>query len=203
MKLSHIAVIAILGFAAGLLGHPDDTGRSSAAETGKASADKAYSAAATYLDQGWSVDTANWWYYDSQGTVFVPYEWFLALEQGEGQELFSAPGHMSRLGFFVDPPHPEYNPDGLPVGFAKRELALDRGIYGCWTGNWVGFACAACHTGQVNYRGYQIRIEGGAAHHDIETFQARFGEAINALASSETKFARFARRVLGRGVGGT
>ena len=99
--------------------------------------------------------------------------------------------------------HPEYNPDGLPVGFAKRELALDQGIYGCWKGNWVGFACAACHSGQVNYRGYQIRIEGGAAHHDIEAFQARFGEAINALAASETKFARFARRVLGRGVGGT
>ena len=203
MKRSRIAVIAALGFAAGLLGHPDDTGRSNAEETGKTSADEAYSGAVRYLDQGWSADTVSWWNFASQGTVFAPYEWLLALEQAEGQELFSAPGHMSRLGFLVSPPNPEYNPDGLPVGFAKRELALDRGIYACWKGNWVGFGCAACHTGQVNYRGYQIRIEGGAAHHDIEAFQAQFGEAINALASSETKFARFARQLLGKGVGGT
>lgn len=150
MKRSYIAIIAVLGFAAGLLGQSDDTGRSIADEAGKTSADEAYSGAVRYLDQGWSADTANWWYFISQGTVFVPYEWFLALEQAEGQELFSAPGHMSRLGFLVDPPHSKYNPDGLPVGFAKRELALDQGIYGCWEGNWVGFGCAACHTGQVN-----------------------------------------------------
>ena len=142
--------------------------------------DEEYQSALRYLEQGWSADTANWWYYLSQGTVFAPYEWFLALEQADGQELFASPGNMSRMGFLVDPPHPEYNPDGLPVGFAKRELALDKGIFKCWKGNWVGFGCAACHTGQVNYRGYQIRIEGGAAHHDIEAFQTQFGAAINA-----------------------
>ena len=200
MKRSRIAFIGILGFAAGLLAEPGAIGRSSAQQ---AASGEAYGGAVTYLDQGWSVDTTKWWYFVSQGTVFAPYEWFLAFEQAEGQELFSAPGHMSRLGFLVDPADPEHNPDGLPVGFAKRELTFDQLPYSCWSGNWVGFGCAACHTGQVNYRGHQIRIEGGAAHHDIEAFQARFGEALGALASSETKFARFARGVLGRGVGGT
>ena len=157
-----------------------------------------YQSALRYLEQGWDSDTTNWWYYASQGTVFMPYEWFLALEQAEGRERFAAPGNMSRLGFLVDPPHPRYNPDGLPVGFAKAELALDKGIYDCWKGNWVGFGCAACHTGQVNYRGYQMRIEGGAAHHDIEAFQVKLGESLNALASSDAKFARFAQGVLGR-----
>jgi hypothetical protein len=198
MKSSRIALIGTLGFAVALLSHAGGAGRAQAQEV---SDHPAYGGAVTYLDQGWSPETANWWYYLSQGTVFVPYEWFLALEQGDGQELFSAPGHMSRLGFLVDPPHPEYNPDGLPVGFAKRELALDQGPYACWQGNWLGFGCAACHTGQIDYRGHRIRIEGGAAHHDIEVFQSRFGEALSALASSESKFARFARRVLGRGVG--
>jgi hypothetical protein len=125
----------------------------------------------------------------------MPYEWFLALEQAEGRELFSSPGHMSRLGFLVDPPHPRYNPHGLPVGFAKKTLALDKGIHACWKGNWVGFGCAACHTGQVNYRGYQIRIIGGPAHHDIESFQASLGQAISALGSSDSKFARFVQSV--------
>ena len=194
MRSSRIALMSALGFAVALLG----VSQTQAQETGPASSDAEYYSALRYLEQGWSADTVNWWYYLSQGTVFAPYEWFLALEQAEGQELFASPGNMSRMGFLVDPPHPEYNPDGLPVGFAKRELAADT----CWPGNWVGFACASCHTGQVNYRGYQIRIEGGAAHHDIEVFQSQFGAAINAL-SSESKFARFARRVLGRGVGGS
>ena len=56
----------------------------------------------------------------------MPYEWYLALEQAEGREHFNAPGNMSRLGFLVDPPHPRYNPDGLPVGFAKASLHWKR-----------------------------------------------------------------------------
>jgi hypothetical protein len=180
-----LSLAVLIAAFAGRLAHAADT----AEESG-------YRGAVRYLEQGWDSDTSNWWYYVSQGTVFMPYEWFLALEQADGHELFNAPGHMNRLGFLVDPPDPRYNPDGLPVGFAKRQLALDQGLYQCSKGNWVGFGCAACHTGQVNYRGYQMRIDGGAAHNDIEAFQARLGEALNALASSEAKFARFAQRVL-------
>ena len=198
MKRTRVALIGFLGLSAAVVAYPAATDRSDAADS-----DEAYYSALRYLDQGWSADTANWWYYLSQGTVFVPYDWLLALEQAKGQELFASPGNMTRLGFLVDPPHPEYNPDGLPVGFAKRDLKLDKGLYGCWQGDWVGFSCAACHTGQVNYRGHQIRIEGGAAHHDIEAFQAQFGEALAALATSEAKFTRFAGRLLGKGIGGT
>ena len=43
---------------------------------------------ATYLDQGWGYDTAEWWYHVSQGTVFMPYQWFVALEQASGDALF-------------------------------------------------------------------------------------------------------------------
>src|SRR5687768_4575498 len=94
-----------------------------------------YRRAVTYLEQGWSPNTTQRWYYSSQGTVFMPYDWFRALEQAEGQEMFGSAGHMSRLGFLVDPPDPRFNPDGLPVGFAKRELALDKGPYACWKGD--------------------------------------------------------------------
>jgi hypothetical protein len=149
----------------------------------------------TYLDQGWSVDTARWWYSLTQGTAFMPYEWFLALEQPVGTELFSSPGNMQRLGFLVEPPDQRYNPHGLPVGFAKVSLDFDRQRYACRKGDWVGFACASCHTGQVNYHGHQIRIEGGAAHHDIELFQRELGKALKATSDDSTKFARFARRL--------
>ncbi|RAI02292.1 hypothetical protein DLJ53_13080 [Acuticoccus sediminis] len=154
---------------------------------------------AFYLDQGWTEDEAQWWYYLSQGTIFMPYEWLLALEQAEGTELFASSANMSRLGFLVDPKNAEYNPDGLPVGFAKRPLTQPEGAF-CWDGNWVGFGCAACHTGQVSYRGQNIRIEGGPAHHDIELFQDKLGEAIGATAGDPIKFSRFAQRVIGQGV---
>jgi hypothetical protein len=160
-----------------------------------------YGGHVTYLDQGWTPDTARWWYFLSQGTAFMPYEWFLALEQPVGGERFSSPGNMQRLGFLIEPPDPRYNPHGLPVGFAKVKIDVDRDRYACWKGDWVGFACAACHTGQINYHGHQIRISGGAAHHDIEAFQRDLGRALAATAGDNAKLGRFARRVAASGTG--
>src|SRR5262249_27262309 len=91
-----------------------------------------YSGHRAYLDHGWTPDTGRWWYFLSQGTAFMPYPWFLALEQATGTELFSAPGHMQRFGFLIEPPDPRYNPAGLPVGFAKAVLDVDRNRYACW-----------------------------------------------------------------------
>jgi hypothetical protein len=154
-----------------------------------------YGGNVTYLDQGWSVDTARWWYFLTQGTAFMPYEWFISLEQAVGTELFSSPGNLQRMGFLLEPPDYRYNPHGLPVGFAKVKLDVDRQRYACWKGDWVGFACAACHTGQINYHGHQIRIEGGAANHDIEAFGRELTKALGALRTDNEKLVRFARRV--------
>jgi hypothetical protein len=183
MKISALAFVVVQAISTPLLVLP------------AATQSAPYSGHATYLDQGWSPDTARWWYFLSQGTAFMPYEWFLALEQPAGTELFSAPGHMQRLGFLIEPPDQKYNPRGLPVGFAKTRLDVDRDRYACWKGDWVGFACAACHTGQINYHGQQIRIEGGAARHDIEMFGRELADALAKTAADPAKFARFARRV--------
>lgn len=145
-------------------------------------------------DQGWDYDTAQWWYHVDQGTAFIPYEWFLALEQARGQELFRAPGNMERLGFFPNPPN-NFNPHGLPVGFSRTELNLDKGPYQCWQGNWVGLTCAACHTGQVNFHGTRVRIEAGPAQNDIETFRDELSQALAATAGSSSKAKRFGMRV--------
>ena len=155
---------------------------------------------ATYLDQGWGYDTAEWWYHVSQGTVFMPYQWFVSLEQASGEELFVASDHLERLGFLADLPSAP-NPRGLPVGFSIRQLDFPSKQY--WKGEWVGFACAACHTGQVRYHGQQIRIEGGPSHLDIETFGDELGAALAATAASTPKFTRFAARVLASGAATT
>jgi hypothetical protein len=152
---------------------------------------------------GWGYDTAEWWYHVSQGTVFMPYQWFISLEQASGDALFAASDHLVRLGFLADAPSAA-NPRGLPVGFSIRQLDfLSRPPYQFWKGEWVGFACAACHTGQVRFHGQQIRLEGGPAHLDIETFGDELGAALAATATSQLKFTRFAARVLASGASTT
>jgi mono/diheme cytochrome c family protein len=151
---------------------------------------------ATYLDQGWGYDTAEWWYHISQGTIFMPYQWFISLEQAAGDELFASSDHLERLGFIADLPSTA-NPRGLPVGFAIRQLDWPTKQY--WKGDWVGFACAACHTGEVRYHGQQIRIEGGPSHIDVETFGDELAKALAAIAAGGPKSERFAKRVLATG----
>ena len=119
-------------------------------------------------DQGWDDQTTRSWYHADQGTAFFPYAWLLALEQADGRELFTAPDNLRRFGFLPDPPHPSFNPDGLPVGFSRTTIAIDRPPFSCWQGEWVGLTCAACHTGELRYQGAAIRIEGGPAQNDIE-----------------------------------
>jgi hypothetical protein len=164
---------------------------------------EAYRPDATYLEQGWDHDTAEQWYHVSQGTVFMPAEWFVSLEQAAGTALFASPDHLTRLGFLPDPPSND-NPVGLPVGFSVRELDFPDNDnlqhYQHWKGRWVGFTCAACHTGQINYQGQKIRIDGGTAHLDIEGFGDELSAALGATATSVPKFTRFAQRVLALGV---
>jgi hypothetical protein len=130
----------------------------------------------------------------------MPYQWFIALEQASGDELFAAADHLERLSFLADLPSTS-NPRGLPVGFSISQLDWPSKQY--WKGEWVGFACAACHTGQVRYHGQQIRTEGGPSHLDIETLGDELGAALVATAASVPKFTRSARRVLATGVATT
>ena len=154
---------------------------------------------AYYLPQGWDRESTDQWYHVSQGTVFMPAEWFVALQQASGTAPFAAPDHLARLGFLPDPPGPQ-NRLGLPVGFAVRSLDFPdndkfRIHYQFWKGQWVGLTCAACHTGQINYNGRPIRIEGGPAHLDIERFGEELAAALTATATIEPRFREFAAKV--------
>jgi mono/diheme cytochrome c family protein len=149
-------------------------------------------------DQGWDYATAQAWYHVDQGTAFFPYEWFVALSQANGEERFASPGNMRRFGFLPDSPNQTFNPDGLPIGFSRTEVRLDKGAFQCWQGNWVGLTCAACHTGQVNYHGTALLIDGGPAQNNIETFRTSLAEAFAANATNPPKALGFVGRVLAR-----
>jgi cytochrome c5 len=149
-------------------------------------------------DQRWSSTQQAWFHHASQGTELLPYKWYLALEQPKiklfgSVPKFSDPSYLARFGFLTDPANAQ-NPGGLPVGFAV-DTVVDPD-----TGEpveVVGLTCAACHTGQLDYKGKGVRIEGGTAGADLASFQTELGYAVAFTDKIPFRFDRFAKAVLG------
>ena len=164
-----------------------------------------------YLDQGWgtSADSPErqTYYYTPQGTsmpqgaLITPlrYAWFTNLEMPLDEQRFSAPEHLQRYRFIVDPKPSERNPDQLPIGFTRHfDAALGQYV--------LDITCAACHSGELHARKdgktYAIRIDGGQAMHEFTDMQrGAFGPTLVASMLSTWgnpwKFDRFAKRVIG------
>jgi mono/diheme cytochrome c family protein len=150
----------------------------------------AQSPSTTYLDQGWSKEIRELYYFTPQGSRTVPYAWFMALETTDGQGMFAATAHLERFGLIpADGPHP-LNPGGLPIGFALDPNPTTR------TGPDLGLTCAACHTANVTVDGRRIRIDGGAANFDFDRFYADLAAAVTRTLFDPAVFQRFAERVL-------
>jgi len=139
-----------------------------------------------YLDQGWSPADTLWYYNTTQGSALLPYDLFLALEQEDSEELFRSDHNMDRYRYLPQKPT-FFNPDGLPVGFAKETY---RGR------DYMGFTCAACHTGQINYDDQAIRIDGGPAMADMVGFLTGLEKALIAARDIGPKRERVVDRVL-------
>ena len=157
-----------------------------------------------YLDQGWSDADRAIYYYTPQGTELhgLRYEWFDHLEMPFSRRRLAAPRNLASWGFLYDPKQlepgyerPPWNPANLPVGFTMH---VDRAGGEAL----LGLSCATCHTGQIEYGGRAIRIDGGQAMHEV-TSTAPGSFVTTLLLSLQTtyaepfKFDRFARRVLG------
>ena len=140
------------------------------------------------LDQGWSEEMQDLFWFTPQGSHLIPYEWFLALEQADNEELFRSDANMDRLRF-LPATVSKWNPDALPIGIVK-----DPGKDGK---NFLGLTCAACHTGQVEYNGTGIRIDGGPSLFDLNTFLDELGAALKATNTNDAKFTRFSEKVGG------
>ncbi len=155
-----------------------------------------------YLEQ-WSPQARQTYYYTPQGTQIkgLHYDWFVALEQPFGQAKFASPDYLARFGFLTEP-HQQptaLNPGNLPVGFARHQDAESGAQY-------LDISCAACHTGELRYKGHAIRIDGGAALHSLASTVptlrgGSFGQALGMSMAftyyNPLKFKRFAKAVLG------
>jgi mono/diheme cytochrome c family protein len=156
-----------------------------------------------YLDQ-WSEEQRQTYYFTPQGTQVkgLRYEWFQALELPFSEQRFASPEYLARFGFLVDPQQKASanNPGNLPVGFARHQNP------GNASEHYLDITCAACHTGELRFKGQAVRIDGGSAQHvlpsSVPTLRGgSFGQALVASLASTYynpwKFERFARTVLG------
>lgn len=142
-----------------------------------------------YLDQGWDATDSLWFYTTTQGSDLMPYDFFMVLEQPGKDELFRSNDNMNFYRYLPQKAT-RTNPDALPVGWVKDDYK-DK--------EYIGLTCAACHTGQVNYNGVGIRIDGGPAAADMETIMKDLAKALKHTFEDEETRNRFVKNVLARG----
>src|SRR6185503_2851628 len=151
------------------------------------------------LQPEWSSERRERYYQTSQGSVVVPYSWYLSLESRTGTEQWASPAVQARYGLLPDN-DPRYNPDQLPVGIVKN-VVPDQYVQTLGEGHkeWASLSCAACHTGQLQYKGNALRIDGGQGNWRFEQWSADLVFSLLATSSSPSKFDRFCARVNGHG----
>lgn len=164
-----------------------------------------------YLSQGWGKGEREDFYYTTQGSQLVPWDWFLALEQVDSENLFRDDSYLAKMGFIPQPKSMK-NEEGLPIGFVLDDnpstvranvFAMKKALLGPdykiedypLTNQWLGLTCAACHTNDIHHKGTVVRIDGGASLSDFETFQTELAAALHATHADDDKFTDFAKRV--------
>ena len=172
------------------------------------------------LWQNWDDDKRQKFWFTPQGSQIIPYDWFLALELPNSEDLFHEKENMDRLRY-IPQDKTELNPEKLPIGFTKdlvwysnesipggdleslKVTYKDYGnpIYQAISKNWLGLTCAACHTNQIEFNGKKIVIDGAPAMGDFEGLMKGLVESMEATLRDEDKFQRFATKVLDMGNG--
>lgn len=171
------------------------------------------------LSQGWNDELRRAYWFTPQGSALIPYDWFVNLEMPArncvgvadkslntgGWQKFSDPGHLTSLGYTPAPADPVWNPDGLPIGFAKTRTA---------DGDFMGPTCAACHTNQMVLGGRKVMIDGAPTLADLQGLNVGLANALcsmdrrtikkradkpDIVAAADAQFDRFAKRVLKSG----
>ena len=140
--------------------------------------------------QGWDPETRKRFWFASQGSRMLPYDWFLHLEQVGSTTPFRDDANIEALRYIPAPADQRWNPDGLPIGFVKGKTD-QKDV------TWMGPTCAACHTSKLNYRGASMVIDGAPALGDFERLNRELVDALLATLESADKFQRFSKNVLG------
>ncbi len=149
------------------------------------------------LQNDWSNDRRQRYYQTSQGSLVIPYAWYRALEVRTGTEMFSSPAVYARYALLPDS-DAKFNPDQMPIGIVK-DILPDEFVntFGQGQKEWASVSCAACHTGQLLYKGTALRIDGGQSFWRFETWSSDLVFSLVVTSTIPSKYERFCARVNG------
>ena len=166
---------------------------------------------ATGGPQGWGSREQSDWYGATQGSRLIPWDWAQALQQpgsapGTGAGRFFDAAYLARFRLLPR------GAGALPVGVAidrqdDRALSVTKLRWVAGQPNdapWLGFNCAACHTGEIAYKGTSVRIDGGPGLTDFQSLVDTLDVALAETRAQPAKWDAFARagffvNALGRG----
>lgn len=143
----------------------------------------------------WSPEQRERYYQTSQGSLVIPYKWFRAVEWRTSNELFASPAIQARYGLLPDN-DPRYNKDQMPVGIVKN-IVRDEYVDDLGEGEkeWASISCAACHTGQLTYKGTAMRIDGNQSFWNFDKWSGDLEFSMLLTSVNPWKFDRFCSRV--------
>ncbi len=136
--------------------------------------------AATPLDNGTPADQRKLLYHLPEGSELYPTSWFEALIDDTSGLPFK--DNLERFGFVPDPD------SKYPIGMSEAQGEL--GI------RMIGVNCAACHVGQLHYKGKALRIDGAPNQFAIEGFYASLVASSVATLNDRDKLLAFAKKVI-------
>jgi len=136
------------------------------------------------------------WYQTAQGSHLMDYDVFLALERPGSTARLATRKNLEAKGFVYPPAGATgLTADArLPLGLVKDANESDQRTY-------VGFTCAACHTGEIRIKGERLLVEGGQPFLEIDAFWDELYGSLAETTRIATKKARFCA-ALGAGQSG-
>lgn len=136
--------------------------------------------AVIYSQNGWSQVERDQYYHLPEGSELMPYALLANLKSIRTGKPFLQ--DMERFGFLPDragASNPYRLPVGLTVNRSRNTATLGMEI--------VGFSCAACHVGELNYRGKRVRVDGAPGLVDLQGYQVEFKESLDAVLKNPDK----------------
>ena len=133
-----------------------------------------------WSQNGWSDAERAEYHHLPEGSELMPYELLANVVSVKTGKPFLV--NMERFGFIPDA-QSATNPHGLPIGLTTVH-SRDKSHTGL---EMVGFNCAACHVGEVTYRGKRLLIDGAPALVDLQTYQVEFKDSFDATLHDPVK----------------
>ncbi len=140
--------------------------------------------AATTFRNGLDDEDRQGFYHMAEGSEVFPLDWLKALVNDKTGELFLS--SVDRYGLLPD----DANEFQLPVGLTAEESRDLR-----FVGKMVGINCAACHVGEVTYKGRGMRIDGATNLFDARKYFTELADSTTATIKDPVQLIAFVSRV--------